>query len=97
MTFDVAIWRAEREEESRLKIERREAIRPLRKMLEPSMFGIRLPLVTTRQVLIMYGSDSRSIAWEDCSDRALVGDLQVELLNSAQNWLDRAWDGVVIP
>ena len=88
-------WASERREERRLKLERREAIRPLREMLENTVFGIRLPWIESRKVLVIYGSQSRSIAWEDCADKALVAELQRDMLGDAEDWLASAWEDVV--
>lgn len=91
----LVLRQAARREEKVLKIERREAIRPLRDMLEETQFSVRLPWVGSRKVLIMWGTHSRSIAWEDCADRSVVGRLQTEILEDAEVWLSAAWRGVV--
>lgn len=88
---------AERRAEKRLKLERREAIRPLREMLEDTAFGIRLPWVGTRKVAVTFGSQSRAIAWADCSNRAIVAGLQRDMLGDAEDWIAAAWEGVVAP
>jgi hypothetical protein len=78
-----------------LKRERREAIRPLRQMLDRTHFGIRLADPSTRLVLITLDSWSRRIAWADCGNRAVVAKLQQELIAEADGWLSRASDDVV--
>lgn len=89
--------REERLAENRLKLERREAIRPLREMLEDTAFGIRLPWVGTRKAAVTFGSQSRAIAWEDCSNREIVAELQRDMLGDAEDWIASAWKGVVAP
>ena len=89
--------RERRQEEKRLQPIRREAIRPLRKMLDGTGFGVRLPDVTIGRVYIVLESWSRVIAWGDCGDRRIVARLQFELLEDAEEWLARAYDGVVKP
>jgi len=87
--------REERLAENRLKLERREAIRPLREMLKDTGFGIHLPWVGTRKVMITFDWQSRVIAWEDCSNREIVAELQREMLGDAEDWIASAWDDVV--
>lgn len=90
--------REERLAENRLKLERREAIRPLREMLEDTAFGIHLPpWVGTRKVAVTFDSQSRAIAWEDCSNREIVAGLQRDMLGDAEDWIASTWEDVVAP
>ena len=90
--------REQRREEARLKRVRCNAIRPLREMLADTHFCVRLPHVSTGTVLLELGYPggwSRQIAWADCTDRALVARLQLELIEEADAWLDRVSGEVV--
>lgn len=88
-------WKEQKREETRLKLVRREAIRPLRAMLDGTPFGIGLPHVSTGCVLIVLAvSWSRSIRWEDCGDRALVARLQREIADTASRWLDGVYAAI---
>lgn len=84
--------------ERQLKLQRRKAVRPLREMLNGTYFGVRLPWIGTRTVLITLGDCwTREIAWEDCADREVVARLQRELVGDVEAWVAEAAGGAVLP
>ena len=87
--------RYDTKEERLLKAVRREAVRPLRKMLAETGFRVVLMDLYFDEVFIDLNGWRRRISWEDCGNREVVRRLQDELLECAEDWLSRAYDGLV--